>query len=110
MRNFVSVREFQSWIPWGQFLAAKLLCRRKERAMQHRRRFKQSISLKDRLALFAKEASEKASKLPPGPERESLLKKARQAETATRVDEWATDCGQPAPLETSSVSERGGRP
>jgi hypothetical protein len=78
--------------------------------MQHRRRFKQSISLKDRLASFAKEAREKASKLPPGPEREGLLKKARQAETATRVDEWAADCGQPAPLEISSVLERPGQP
>lgn len=78
--------------------------------MQHRRRFKQSLTLKDRLALFAKKASEEAMKLPPGPERESLLKKARQAETATRVDEWATDCGQPKPLEIASVLERRGQP
>lgn len=40
--------------------------------MQKRRRFKQSTSLQDRLASFAKQASEKASKLPPGPERENL--------------------------------------
>jgi hypothetical protein len=78
--------------------------------MQQRRRFKHTLSLKDRLASFAKEANEKASKLPPGPERESLLKKARQAETAARVDEWATDCGHPTPLEMSSVLERRGQP
>ena len=77
--------------------------------MQNRGRSRQSISLKDQLFSFA-EASEKTSKLPLGPDRESLLKKARQAETASRVDEWAADCGHPAPLEISSVLKRGGRP
>ena len=78
--------------------------------MQHRRRVKQSLSLKDRLASFAKEASGKASRMPPGPERESLLKKARQAETASRVDEWATDRGRHAPLEIGSLLEGRGQP
>ena len=78
--------------------------------MQHRRRFKQSLSLKDRLASFAKEASEKASRMPPGPERESLLKKARQAATATRVDEWAMDRGRHTPLEIGTLLERRGQP
>jgi hypothetical protein len=35
--------------------------------MSKRRRFKQSISLKDRLAIFVEEALKKASKLPQGP-------------------------------------------
>nr|WP_081492362.1 hypothetical protein [Bradyrhizobium sp. CCBAU 43298] len=61
--------------------------------MQQRRRFKHSLSLRERLASFAKGASEKASKLPPGPEREGYLKKVRQAETASRLDEWTRDCG-----------------
>jgi hypothetical protein len=38
--------------------------------MQKRRRFKQSTALKDRLASFAKEARESASKLPAGAEKE----------------------------------------
>jgi len=83
---------------------------RKESAMQQRRRSKHSISLKDRLASFAKEASERASKLPRGPERENLLKKARQAETAFRVDEWATAPGQHAPVEITPLLERRGQP
>lgn len=43
--------------------------------MSQRRRFKQSISLKDRLANFAEEALKKASNLPPGTDREEILKK-----------------------------------
>ncbi|WLA74219.1 hypothetical protein QIH77_03000 [Bradyrhizobium diazoefficiens] len=77
--------------------------------MQKRRRFKQSISLADRLASFAKEASEKASALPPGPERESLLKQMRQAEVATQVDTWAAGGGE-QPLEIASLVQGRGRP
>jgi len=65
--------------------------------MQRRRRFKQTISLKERLASFAKEAREKASELRPGPEQDALLKKARQADTALRVDEWANSPGLQPP-------------
>ncbi|MEY9418051.1 hypothetical protein ABIF69_004493 [Bradyrhizobium japonicum] len=56
--------------------------------MQTRRRAKQTLSFQDRLALFAKQASEDASKLPPGPDKEAPMKKARQAETASRLDGW----------------------
>jgi hypothetical protein len=55
--------------------------------MIKRRRFKQQQSLKDRLASFADDVRSKASRLPPGPEREDLLRKARQADTATHLDE-----------------------
>jgi hypothetical protein len=57
--------------------------------MSKRRRFKQSISLKDRLANFAEEALKKASNLPPGTDREEMLKKVRQADIASHMDEWA---------------------
>jgi hypothetical protein len=57
--------------------------------MSERRRFTQTIPLKDRLALFAKEIREKASQLRPGPEQDALLKKARQADTASHLDDWA---------------------
>jgi hypothetical protein len=57
--------------------------------MSKRRRFKHSTSLKERLASFAKEVRAKASRLPPGVERDTLLKKASQADTATHLDEWA---------------------
>lgn len=57
--------------------------------MQRRRRFKQTTSLKDRLASFAKEVREKASETKAGPEQDALLKKARQADMASRLDDWA---------------------
>ena len=58
-----------------------------------RRRFKQTVSLKDRLASFAKEVREKASQLRPGAERDALLKRASRAETASHIDEWANSPG-----------------
>jgi hypothetical protein len=57
--------------------------------MVRRRRFKQAASLKDRLASFAKEVREKASLLRPGPEKDALLRKARQADTAAHLEDWA---------------------
>ena len=54
-----------------------------------RRRSKQTESFQDRIAPFGRIAREKASRLPPGPEREILLMKARLADTGAHVDEWA---------------------
>ena len=62
-----------------------------------RRQFKQTVSLKERLASFAKEVREKASELRPGPEQDALLKKARQADTAAHLDEWANSPGLQPP-------------
>lgn len=69
-----------------------------ERAMQQqRRRFQQQTSLHDRLASFAKLTQEKASLLPPGAERDELLRKARRADTAAHLDEWVTSPGVQPP-------------
>jgi hypothetical protein len=58
--------------------------------MQHRRRFKQIDSLEERLAQEAERLRAEAKKLPPGFQRETLLRKARQAEIAReRVAEIA---------------------
>jgi hypothetical protein len=65
--------------------------------MQHRRRFRQNITLKDRLTAWANEVRERAKKLPPGPERDVMLKKASQAEVACHLDEWATSPGLQPP-------------
>ncbi len=54
-----------------------------------RRRFKQTLTLPDRLKTFAEDLKAKASELPPGQERDPLLKKARQAEIASHIDKWA---------------------
>jgi hypothetical protein len=37
---------------------------------------------------FAKESREKASRLPPGPGQDNMLRKARQADTASHLDGW----------------------
>jgi hypothetical protein len=48
-----------------------------------------STSLKDRLASFAKKLRKQASLLPPGEEKESLLEKAKRADTAwSDVKRW----------------------
>jgi hypothetical protein len=65
--------------------------------MTERRRFKQTISLKDRLIAFAKDARDRAAQLAPGMEREDLLKKARLADTASHIDDWANSPGLQPP-------------
>ena len=39
--------------------------------------------------MWADQLREQAEKLPPGPEREALLQRASQADTATSLDDWA---------------------
>jgi len=54
-----------------------------------RRRFKNILSFPDRLDQEIERLRAEAEKLPPGNhEREMLLRKARQAETALRVHDW----------------------
>jgi hypothetical protein len=54
-----------------------------------RRRFKQTESLQDRITSFARDAKEKAARLPPGLERDAMLEKARLADTGSQLEEWA---------------------
>ncbi|TYO61500.1 hypothetical protein FXV83_37690 [Bradyrhizobium hipponense] len=67
--------------------------------MKHRRRFKQSSPLEERLAEEAERLRQEATKLPPGSRRESLLRKARLDETTAHIAEWLTSPGlqQPKP-------------
>lgn len=65
--------------------------------MQKRHRFKQTLSFKDRLATFAKDVREEAAKLTPGAEQETLLCRARQADTAAHLDEWVNSPGLQPP-------------
>lgn len=60
--------------------------------MFKRRRFKQTESLQERLASFANNVREKASLLPPGADKDELLRKARRADTAAHLNEWANSC------------------
>lgn len=61
--------------------------------MPKRRRFKQQLTLQERLALWSKEVAATIDALPPGPEREALIKKARQANVAVNLDNWAKSPG-----------------
>lgn len=55
---------------------------------KRRRRFKQSRSLEERLAAEAEHLREKAVKAPPGTERETLLRRARQFEEGLHMSAW----------------------
>jgi hypothetical protein len=65
--------------------------------MLKRRRIKQSQSLQDRLALFAKDARKQADELPPGSVKEDWLRKAGQADIAIHIDEWINSPGLQPP-------------
>ena len=70
---------------------------RLEQRMPERRRFTQTTSLEGRLADEAKRLRKQAQGTPPGIERERLVRSARQAETASRMNEWLTSHGLQAP-------------
>jgi hypothetical protein len=57
--------------------------------MKTRRRFKQTDSLLERLSRFIAGLRQEAADMPEGPEREDVLKKIRQAETASDIEGWA---------------------
>jgi hypothetical protein len=66
------------------------------RSMQ-RNRFTQTTTLGDRLAHEAERLRQNARTVPVGKERESLLRKARQLETASHINEWLSSPGLQTP-------------
>lgn len=56
--------------------------------MSMRRRFAQTDPLEKRLAAEAVRLRKEAGESPPGPERDRLLRRARQAETGSHMSEW----------------------
>ena len=65
--------------------------------MKQRRRFTQTVSLEERLAEEAKRLREQAKTLPHCPQREDLLRRARQAETGSHMSEWLRSPGLQPP-------------
>jgi hypothetical protein len=65
--------------------------------MQQRRRFKQTTSLDQRLIDEAQRLRKEARGTPHGVQRERLIRRARQAETAARINEWLGSPGLRAP-------------
>ena len=64
---------------------------------KHRNRFKQTTSLSFRLGQLAEAARERAVILPPGPERERMLRKAREAERAIEIEQLVATPGLELP-------------
>jgi hypothetical protein len=62
-----------------------------------RRRFKQTQSLAERLSEQAKRMRAEAKLLPPGPARDEMIRKAREAEIAAHLNEWLTSPGLQPP-------------
>jgi len=61
---------------------------------QQRRRVKREATFEERLAEEAQRFREAATELPPGSHaRELLLRRARQAETASQVNKWLSSPG-----------------
>jgi hypothetical protein len=65
--------------------------------MISRRRFKQTETLEQRLTDEAAKLRKEAQGTPPGFERERLIRRARQAETASHINQWLSSPGLQAP-------------
>jgi hypothetical protein len=65
--------------------------------MPERRRFTQTEPLEKRLTAEAARLRKEARGTPPGIERERLIRKARQAETASHIQKWLASPGLQAP-------------
>jgi hypothetical protein len=65
--------------------------------MTMRQRFDHSPALPEKLTTWANQIRAQAANLPPGREREMLLRKARQADTAAHLTEWANSAGLKPP-------------
>jgi hypothetical protein len=62
------------------------------------RRFEMAASVKDRLVQQSSNARDKARTLPPGKEREGLMRLARQTEIASHLDAWLDSPGLRRPV------------
>jgi hypothetical protein len=58
-----------------------------------RRRFKQTLSLKERLLIASRQARDRADMLPPGTERQVLLRLARQTKITADLEAWLSSPG-----------------
>ena len=65
--------------------------------MKEELHLKQRFSLRERIEFWAEGVRDQASLLPRGRQQEALLKKARRAEAASRLDAWLTSRGLQAP-------------
>jgi hypothetical protein len=71
--------------------------------MRQRRRSRQTSSLDQRLAQESQNLRKQAEGMPAGIPRDDLLRKARQAETASHVLEWVSSPGLKTPRRIMST-------
>ena len=62
-----------------------------------RRRIRHEKSFEERLASEARQLREQARTLPHGAQRDDLIRKARQTETASHMSEWLNSPGLQPP-------------
>ena len=66
--------------------------------MAGRRRFKHTSTLEERLSEDTEQLRAQAEALPPGAERDHVLRRIRQNETAAHITEWLNSPGLKAPI------------
>ena len=74
--------------------------------MMRRRRIRHDVSFEDRLAGAARQAREAAEQLPPGLDRELLLRKASACQTAAEIHAWISSPGAEPPSALLQALER----
>jgi hypothetical protein len=62
-----------------------------------RKRIRHTTTFEERLTMQAERLKEQAQTLPPGKDREMLLKRVQQTETASRINAWLTSPGLRSP-------------
>jgi hypothetical protein len=72
--------------------------------MIKRRRFKQTASLSERLVRNVEQLEAQFATLPPGPERDRLVRQIRQNEIAANIDQWLKSTGLQPPQEVKRLS------
>jgi hypothetical protein len=78
-RRHINIRKFSN---------PTVRTRKPKGGVMQRRRFKNILTFPERLDQEVKRLRTEAEKLPHGPERDQLLRKARHAETALHVNDW----------------------
>jgi len=68
-----------------------------EECVMKRKRIKHTATFEQRLAMQAERLKERAQTVPPGKDREVLLKRVQQTETASRINAWLTSPGLRSP-------------
>ncbi|MCP3400228.1 hypothetical protein NLM15_24105 [Bradyrhizobium sp. CCGB20] len=75
--------------------------------IKRRNRTKHTKTFEERLAEEAARFKEAAAQLPPGPQRELYLRRARQAETGSHINDWLTSPGLQPPTALDAGGETG---